>query len=203
MRQAQNALPRKRPELLLAAAALLICAGVLVVTGAGGGKGTAAASPTTRPPALNPFERNEQAAQTSVTDAAGSYVVGYTGVIVYSPPETETLPVDTAPADTGQPAAFTEPPMEYAQPPTQPTATAPQATAAPQVPTAPPQVGPVNINTASQAQLETLPGIGPVKAQAILEWRAAHGVFTDVNQLLEVKGIGEKTLANLLPYITI
>jgi len=98
--------------------------------------------------------------------------------------------------------------MEYAQPPTTapqaPTAqpqAPPQVTAAPQVPPQAPQV--VNLNTANQAQLETLPGIGPVKAQAILEWRAAHGYFTDVRQLLEVKGIGEKTLANLLPYVII
>ena len=79
----------------------------------------------------------------------------------------------------------------YAQPPA--------ATAKP----AAQQAGPVNINTASQAQLETLPGIGPAKAQAILEWRAANGRFTDPAQLLEISGIGEKTLMNMLPYIYI
>ena len=59
----------------------------------------------------------------------------------------------------------------------------------------------VNINTANQAQLETLPGIGPARAQAILEWRARNGRFTNPAQLLEISGIGEATLRNMLPYI--
>jgi len=70
-------------------------------------------------------------------------------------------------------------------------------------PTQPTASYPVNLNTATQAQLETLPGIGEVKAQAILVWRAAHGGFASVNQLTEIDGIGEKTLENLLPYIII
>ena len=70
-------------------------------------------------------------------------------------------------------------------------------------PTQPPASYPVNLNTATQAQLETLPGIGEVKAQAILIWRAANGGFASVDQLTEIDGIGEKTLENLLPYITI
>jgi len=82
---------------------------------------------------------------------------------------------------------------------TQPLEAAPTAIAPPQV--APPQV--VNINTADQAQLETLPGIGPAKAQAILEWRMVYGRFTDVFQLREVSGIGEKTLEKLLPYVVV
>lgn len=61
----------------------------------------------------------------------------------------------------------------------------------------------VNINTATAAQLETLPGIGTVKAQAILAYREAYGPFRSVNELTLVKGIGEKTLEKLLPYICV
>ena len=75
-------------------------------------------------------------------------------------------------------------------------------TGAPPPVQAPQAVYPVNLNTATQAQLETLPGIGPVKAQAILAWRAANGGFSNANQLIEVKGIGQKTIEGLLPYIT-
>ena len=52
-------------------------------------------------------------------------------------------------------------------------------------------------------QLDTLPGVGPVTAQKILDWRAAHGAFSSVDELLEVDGIGEKTLADLAPHVTL
>lgn len=61
----------------------------------------------------------------------------------------------------------------------------------------------VNINVATQAELETLPGIGPVTAQAILQWRTDHGAFTAVDELMEVSGIGAATLADLAPYVTL
>ena len=61
----------------------------------------------------------------------------------------------------------------------------------------------VNLNTATQDQLETLPGVGPVTAQKILEWRSAHGAFSTVDELLEVDGIGEKTLADIAPPATL
>jgi competence protein ComEA len=61
----------------------------------------------------------------------------------------------------------------------------------------------VNLNTATAEQLDTLPGVGPVTAQKILEWRSAHGVFSSVDELLEVDGIGEKTLADLAPHVTL
>ncbi len=57
----------------------------------------------------------------------------------------------------------------------------------------------VNLNTATQAELETLPEVGPVTAQAILSWRDEHGGFTAVDELLEVDGIGDATLAQLAP----
>jgi competence protein ComEA len=61
----------------------------------------------------------------------------------------------------------------------------------------------VNINTADQTTLETLPGVGPVTAQAILQWRSEHGGFTSVDELLEVSGIGDATLAKIAPYVTL
>lgn len=61
----------------------------------------------------------------------------------------------------------------------------------------------VDLNTATQEQLESLPGVGPVTAEKILAWRDEHGSFTSVDDLLEVDGIGEKTLAELAPHLTL
>ena len=61
----------------------------------------------------------------------------------------------------------------------------------------------VNLNTASQTELEALPEVGPVTAQAILSWRDQHGGFTAVDELLEVDGIGDATLDQLAPYVTV
>lgn len=61
----------------------------------------------------------------------------------------------------------------------------------------------VNINQASKDELETLPGIGPAKAQAILDFREENGSFKEVEDLLQVNGIGEKTLENLIEYIDV
>ncbi len=61
----------------------------------------------------------------------------------------------------------------------------------------------VNLNTATTEQLDTLPGVGPVTAQAILGWRSEHGRFTSVDDLLDVKGIGEATLAELRDLVTV
>ncbi len=63
------------------------------------------------------------------------------------------------------------------------------------------EIAPFNLNTADQAELETLPGIGPVTAQSILAWRADNGAFTAVEELLEVSGIGDATLADIAPYV--
>lgn len=61
----------------------------------------------------------------------------------------------------------------------------------------------VNLNTADQATLETLPGVGPVTAESIIAWRTDSGGFTSVDELLEVDGIGEATLADLAPLVTL
>ncbi len=62
-------------------------------------------------------------------------------------------------------------------------------------------ITPVNVNTADQTQLETLPGIGPVTAASILDWRSDNGSFSSVDELLEVSGIGDATLADIEPYV--
>ncbi|MFK5689555.1 helix-hairpin-helix domain-containing protein [Ornithinimicrobium sp. LYQ92] len=62
-------------------------------------------------------------------------------------------------------------------------------------------VVPLDLNTATQAQLEELPGIGPVTAGRILTWRDENGRFTDPTELLEVSGIGERTLEQLAPLV--
>ncbi len=67
----------------------------------------------------------------------------------------------------------------------------------------PPVTGLVNINTADETTLESLPEVGPVTAQAIIAWRSQHGGYTSVDQLLDVDGIGDATLAKLTPYVTI
>ena len=58
----------------------------------------------------------------------------------------------------------------------------------------------VNINTANDEALELLPGIGPARARAILEYRKAKGPFKDVESLSQVSGIGELALERIRPH---
>lgn len=62
---------------------------------------------------------------------------------------------------------------------------------------------PLNLNTATQAELELLPGIGPVLAEAILDYRESFGGFSTKEQLMEVSGIGEKRYAAVEALITV
>ncbi len=61
----------------------------------------------------------------------------------------------------------------------------------------------IDVNTADSYDLDRLPGIGPAKAEAILAYREEHGPFQSVEELLDVSGIGEVTLDNLRPYVTV
>ncbi|MEU2245660.1 ComEA family DNA-binding protein [Streptomyces sp. NPDC019224] len=61
--------------------------------------------------------------------------------------------------------------------------------------------GPVSLNTATADQLEGLPGVGPVLAQHIVEYRTQHGGFRSVDELREVNGIGDRRFADLRPLV--
>ena len=61
----------------------------------------------------------------------------------------------------------------------------------------------IDLNTASATQLETVKGIGPKRAQAIINYRKDHGQFTKVEQLTNVKGIGMKRLAKIRDNVTL
>ncbi|MHA6525284.1 helix-hairpin-helix domain-containing protein [Tessaracoccus sp. G1721] len=63
--------------------------------------------------------------------------------------------------------------------------------------------GALDLNTATAAELETLPGVGPVMAAAILAWREENGRFTAVEELQEVSGIGPKTFEKLKPLVRV
>lgn len=89
-----------------------------------------------------------------------------------------------------------------AAPPPSGAAAAPGGASAPGAP-ADEAGAPVNLNSADLATLETLPGVGPVLAQRILDWRTEHGQFTAVEELGEVSGVGEKIYAQLAPKVTV
>jgi len=84
-----------------------------------------------------------------------------------------------------------------------PAAAAPGAGAAGAGGTAAPAGAPINLNTATLEQLDTLDGVGPGIAQRILDYREQHGGFRRVEELAEVPGIGDKRLAALTPLVAV
>lgn len=64
-------------------------------------------------------------------------------------------------------------------------------------------VGLVNVNDANPAALTTLPGVGEVTAAKIVAYRAEHGPFKSVDELVQVKGIGQKVMEKIRPLVTI
>jgi competence protein ComEA len=89
--------------------------------------------------------------------------------------------------------------------------TQPEQSIAVQIPTTPPgvavptvkAVSKVNLNRASADELQVLPGIGPVLAQRMVDWRKTHGRYRTVDDLQEVKGIGKKRLEQLRPLVMV
>ena len=62
---------------------------------------------------------------------------------------------------------------------------------------------PLEVNQATEAELQEVPGIGPTMARRIVEWRKKNGRFERLDDLLNVRGIGVKTLAKLRPYLRV
>ena len=69
--------------------------------------------------------------------------------------------------------------------------------------TAPSPSGPVDLNRATAAELQDVPGIGPAIAARIVAYREENGPFRQVDELVRVKGLGEKTVARIAPHVTV
>ncbi len=69
--------------------------------------------------------------------------------------------------------------------------------------TDPASSGPIDLNQATLTDLDALPGVGPILAQRILEWRSAHGRFTSVDELREVSGIGARKFESLRSHVRV
>jgi competence protein ComEA len=133
-------------------------------------------------------------------------------------PEVTETPEVTPSATSAAPAASAEPTVEASAEPvvevgefTEPSET-PVETPKPTLPPKPVETyavytpkpipqGQININTATLEELQTLPGIGPAYAERIIEYRNTLGGFRTIADLLDVKGIGEKTFEKLEPYV--
>ncbi len=76
-----------------------------------------------------------------------------------------------------------------------------QETVAPEAPRAQSEL--IDLNTATAVELETLPGIGPRTAERILEYRREHGGFVRIEDLMDVRGIGERTFLRLKPLVSV
>lgn len=126
-----------------------------------------------------------------------------------------TLAAADSPAPSGQPgepSAGTSKDAFATAPSSAPAASSPlttpseppvSETVAPSAPTASlaPSESGIDLNAATEAELDGLPGIGPSKAKAILAYREEHGHFRSVDELLEVKGIGPKLLERIRPLV--
>ena len=66
-----------------------------------------------------------------------------------------------------------------------------------------PPAKPVNINTATSEELQQVPGIGPATAQKILQMRKSYGLFKSIDDLLAIRGLGQKRLDKMRKYLTV
>jgi comEA protein len=66
-----------------------------------------------------------------------------------------------------------------------------------------PPVKPVNINTATSEELQQVPGIGPATAQKILQMRKSYGPFKSIDDLLAIRGLGQKRFDKMRKYLTV
>lgn len=196
-------------------------AGTVVVTGSGPASPSVQAPPPEPAPAASPTSATPTAApppEPLVVHVVGA--VATPGVVTLEPgsrvqdaldaaggalPEADLATVNLArPVQDGEQIPVPTPGQTLT--PAAPPAAAPPAAPAPGPAPAQDASGagtPVNINTASPAELETLPGVGPVLAERIVSWRTENGAFLTVDDLQEVQGIGEKVLANLRPHVTV
>ena len=78
-----------------------------------------------------------------------------------------------------------------------------QSQTPPPAPSPAPAPAPINLNTATAADLEKLPGVGPAVAARIIEHRQKNGPFKKIEDLMTIRGIGEKTFLRLKPLVTI
>ncbi len=119
----------------------------------------------------------------------------------------QKVAVPTIPAEPSAPQPASAPPPSLpvaaaGSPPAPPAAPRPTQPADSGSPSSR-QVVLVNLNTATQQDLERVPGIGPVIAQRILRYRAQYGAFRRIEELMLIKGIGPKKMEQIRPYVVL